>query len=290
MPRARDPNRDKAFEIYKEHEGNIANRRIAEMLNCPEKSISGWKSKDDWNGVLQTGKRSTPIKKPPKKSVKKEVEVERDVIYFDAEGEDGLNDRQRLFCMYYLKSYNQTMAAIKAGYAKDRAHITGSELVRNSKVAAEIRRIKSEQRKNIFIDSMDIIDKYIKIAFADVTDYLTFGQERVQLMGQFGPVTDDNGNPVMYDRDYVRPNESTDVDGTLITSIKQGRDGISIQLANKMEALKFLSNHLDLLNDREIKQLQAEKLRYEVDAIKKADSKKTANITIVDEWSEKNEE
>lgn len=64
MPRERSPNRDKAFEIYKEHGGKIENRRIAEMMNIPEKTIGGWKCKDKWdeqlNGVLQTKERSTP--------------------------------------------------------------------------------------------------------------------------------------------------------------------------------------------------------------------------------------
>ena len=68
MARQRDPNRDKAFEIYKEHNGDITNRAIAEMLGVPEKTIGSWKSKskDNWNerlnGVLQTDERSTPIK------------------------------------------------------------------------------------------------------------------------------------------------------------------------------------------------------------------------------------
>lgn len=68
MARARDPNRDKAFEIYKEHNGDITNRSIAEMLGVPEKTIGSWKSKskDNWNeklnGVLQTDERSTPNK------------------------------------------------------------------------------------------------------------------------------------------------------------------------------------------------------------------------------------
>lgn len=59
MPRARDPNRDKAFEIFKEHNGDITNRKIAEMLDCPEKTISAWKSRDKWNVVLQTNECST---------------------------------------------------------------------------------------------------------------------------------------------------------------------------------------------------------------------------------------
>ncbi|WP_270303769.1 phage terminase small subunit [Terrisporobacter petrolearius] len=70
MARVRSPNRDKAFEIYKENNGNIANREIANIIGISEKSISGWKSKDKWNdklkGVLQKDKRSTPKEKRKK--------------------------------------------------------------------------------------------------------------------------------------------------------------------------------------------------------------------------------
>lgn len=65
MARVRSPNRDKAFEIYKEHNGTIANRDISKILDISEKTVSGWKVKDKWNeslnGVLQKEIRSTPI-------------------------------------------------------------------------------------------------------------------------------------------------------------------------------------------------------------------------------------
>jgi len=64
MGRNRDPNRDKALEIYLEQEGTISNRKIAEMLSLSEKTVSGWKCKDNWldrmNGVLKKNERSTP--------------------------------------------------------------------------------------------------------------------------------------------------------------------------------------------------------------------------------------
>lgn len=67
MARARSPNRDKAFMIYEEHNGNITNREIANILNISEKTVGGWKCKDKWNnklnGVLQKNKRSTPKEK-----------------------------------------------------------------------------------------------------------------------------------------------------------------------------------------------------------------------------------
>jgi uncharacterized protein YjcR len=57
VPRARDPNRNKAFEIYKQHDGKIDLVEIASQLNLSPGTIRGWKSKDKWesllNGTLQ---------------------------------------------------------------------------------------------------------------------------------------------------------------------------------------------------------------------------------------------
>ncbi|MCC0736155.1 terminase [Clostridioides sp. ZZV14-6009] len=78
MAKARSPNRDKAFDIFKEHNGNIANREIAELLNENEKTISNWKCRDNWNVVLQTNKCSTTKKKGGQKNNKNAL---KDGIY-----------------------------------------------------------------------------------------------------------------------------------------------------------------------------------------------------------------
>ncbi|PJO43912.1 phage terminase small subunit [Lysinibacillus xylanilyticus] len=62
MARQRDPRRDEALKIFKQHNGDITNRAIAEQLDVPEKTISAWKSRDKWNVVLQTNECSTTIK------------------------------------------------------------------------------------------------------------------------------------------------------------------------------------------------------------------------------------
>lgn len=59
MARKRDPRRDEAFEMFKNANGSITNKEIAEALSVPEKTISAWKSRDKWNAVLQTGECST---------------------------------------------------------------------------------------------------------------------------------------------------------------------------------------------------------------------------------------
>ena len=68
MGRARDPNRDKAFEIYSEHNGNIELIEIAERLGVPASTVRGWKSKDKWEpkikGTFQ--KKNTERSKNPR--------------------------------------------------------------------------------------------------------------------------------------------------------------------------------------------------------------------------------
>lgn len=68
MARVRSPNRDKAYEIYKEHDGEITNREIAKILNEDEKKIAVWKQRDKWNSnvVQHKNKSSTTDKKSTK--------------------------------------------------------------------------------------------------------------------------------------------------------------------------------------------------------------------------------
>lgn len=68
MGRARDPNRDKAFEIYSENNGNIELVEIAERLGVSDGTVRGWKSKDKWEpkikGTFQ--KKNTERSKKPR--------------------------------------------------------------------------------------------------------------------------------------------------------------------------------------------------------------------------------
>lgn len=67
MPRIRSPERDKAFELYKNSGGALELVRIADELGVPEGTVRGWKNKDKWeekiNGTFQKKKRNAPKKK-----------------------------------------------------------------------------------------------------------------------------------------------------------------------------------------------------------------------------------
>lgn len=71
MAQARNPNRDKAYEIWSKHGGKITNREIAAALHEDERKIAVWKQRDNWaarlsaNVVQQKACRTTD--KPKRK-------------------------------------------------------------------------------------------------------------------------------------------------------------------------------------------------------------------------------
>lgn len=66
MPRQRSPNRDEARKIYIKKLGNIALTEIAKQLNETDSTVRGWKTKDNWDGILN----GTLQTKRPKRSEK----------------------------------------------------------------------------------------------------------------------------------------------------------------------------------------------------------------------------
>lgn len=181
-----------------------------------------------------------------------------------------LNEMQRLFCLYYIKSFNATQAAIKAGYSKSTAHVQGPRLLGHVRIREEIRRLKGIMHEELLIDAMDVLAKYIKIAFSDTSEYVTFGQKQVQVMTMYGPLYEEEGEgknktkkPVMKTVNYIDFIDSTKIDGSIITEVAQGREGVKIKFADKMKALEKLELYFDLLPDKWKRRLEEEKLALE---------------------------
>lgn len=268
MPRARDPNRDKAFEIYKKHKGKIQNREISKLLNVPEKTVSGWKCKDKWNqkmnGVLQ---KDTEYSKR-KKNIKKQTDVEEvNRVIENSE----LTDKQRLFCIYYVRCFNATKAYQKAYECSYETAVANAyRMMGNDGIKKEIHNLKQNRLNREFLSEEDIFQMYMDIAFADITDYVSFGRETVEVMRAFGPVQVKNektGKKEILKREIntVRFKESDSVDGRLISEIKQGKDGASIKLADRMKALQWLSDHMDLATEEQKARIGVLKAKAKVD-------------------------
>lgn len=251
MARARSPNRDKAFEIYKDHEGNITNREIADMLDENEKTISNWKCRDKWNVVLQKNECSTTNKKLQKnigKNIKKEpIADEVKEVLENTE----LTDKQKLFCIYYIKYFNATKAYQKAyGCSYETAMVEGFRTLRNPKIELEIEKLKQHKLNQVMLSEEDIFQRYMDIAFSDITDYVNFGKKEIEVS------KDEDDNPVMIEVNYVDFKDSNEVDGTIISEVSQGKNGVSIKLHDKMKALQWLSDHMNIATDKQKAELE----------------------------------
>ena len=265
MARAPDARVEQAKTLYQQGKKLV---EISAQLGVPEGTVRRWKHTYGWDGE-RSEKKSERSKKKNERSerVKKAVaeEVERVIE------NPNLTDKQRLFCLHYVRCFNATKAYQKAyGCSYETAGSNGYALLQNTAIIAEIQRLKQARLNREILDESDIFQKYMDIAFADITDYVEFGREEVQVMGAFGPVLQEDEEtgkkiPVTKVVNTVRFRESGEVDGTIVTEVKQGRDGASIKLADRMKALEWLAAHMDLATNEQ--RIRMEHLKAQTDKI-----------------------
>ena len=251
MPRAKNAKAEIALKLYKQ---GILLKDIAEQLDVPEGTIRSWKKRYDWdNATLQKTECNVAKESAQKKKIQQTVAAD---IASVSENPD-LTEKQRLFCLYYVRCFNATKAYQKAygcDYFTANAH--GFELLSNVVIKAEINRLKQSRLNRELLDEHDIFQKYMDIAFADITDFIEFGQEEEYVIGQFGlvqvedPVTGKKA-PLKQKVNTVRFKESDRVDGTLITEVKNGASGAFVKLADRMKALEWLAEHMDIATEEQ---------------------------------------
>lgn len=234
MPRAPNEKVQQAYELYRRGMKLV---EIAERLGVPAGTVRRWKNTYRWESERSEQKASVRNMTLP--------EVQ------DALENSELTDKQRLFCLYYVKSFNATRSYQKAyGCSYETALTNGPALLGNTRIQTEIQRLKELRLSQAFLSEKDIFQKHVDIAFSDITDYVTFGQEEVPVMGAFGPieVTDPESGekvPLTQMVNVVRARGSDEVDGSLITEISQGKSGFKIKLLDKGKSLEWLGRKLD---------------------------------------------
>lgn len=274
MARARSPNREKAKELYINSKGNIKLIDIAKELGIKDSQIRKWKSQDKWDddlkGALPNSKGSAPfecIKKNNENNItKKHVEEVIGTIIENAE----LTDKQRLFCIYYIKYFNATKAykkAYKCNY--NVANVEGHRHLVKPSIQNEIARLKAERFNRAMLSEDDIFQKYIDIAFSDITDYVQFGRRTENIKNELGDdILNKAGEPLTTTYNYVDFINYDEVDGTIISEVSNGKNGIKVKLQDKMKALQWLSDRMELLSTETKIKLENEKSKLELDVMK----------------------
>ncbi len=206
---------------------------IAAKYGVSMNTVKSWKKRYAWSRNKKTGciqKGCTQNKKGAHKKEAVAEDVSQVVI------NDELTDQQQLFCLYQSRMFNYTKAYMKAypGCTYASAAVLGSRLMKNPVIRKEIEQLKQNHMNRELLKQEDIFQKYMDIAFADMNDFMSFGQEEIET--DYGPRMVNS----------VRLKESDQVDGTLITEVKQGRDGVSVKLADRMKAIDWLADHMDI--------------------------------------------
>ena len=208
-----------AEQLYRDGE-KLAD--IARKLEIPAGTVRRWKSTYKWDG--EGSKREANVRKEKANARKAKRAAEKKMIA-SVEANEELTEKQKLFCLYYVKSFNATQSYLKAyGCAYSTALTEGPATLTNPRIRVEIQRLK------------------------ELSDYIEWGREEVPVMAAFGPVqvTDpETGEkvPLMKEVNAVRFKESSQVDGSVLEEVKVGRDGASVKLANRDKALQWLSTY-----------------------------------------------
>ena len=203
----------KAKEIWIKEQGQIRPHLLARQIGLPRRVLNKWIREENWTDEFETPAHELSDKT-------------KDVLHNRAK-ELKLDDREELFCYEFIRTYNRQSAAVKSGYPPVGAYTRAGNLLRDDKINEFLDELRKARNEELFIDGMRVLEQYRDIAFADITDFVDFGPHGV----------------------YLKP--SGIVNGQIISEVKEGKDGQSIKLNDRMEALRVLTKYFKLIQDND---------------------------------------
>ena len=258
---------NKASDAYKDYRKGMKYKDIADKYNVSLNTVKSWKRRQ-WADIekgVQPKKKSVHTKRTPKESGNAPPKTELLPEEIETLNNEELTEKQRLFCLYYVRWFNATKAYQKA-YSCDysTAMVNGCKLLSNPKIKEHIQAIKDAKIKQAMYTAEDFFQKMMDIAYSDATDFLSFGRR----------INEETG----LEYNYVDFLDSSEVDGTLIQEVKQGKDGCSIKLVRKEFALKWLDKHYSEATD--LQKAQLEQIRAQTDklTIAKGDDEQLSKV------------
>lgn len=97
----------------------------------------------------------------------------------------GLTERQKLFCLEFLKDLNATQAMIRAGYSENSADKKQSELTSNEKIQKYINWLRQKRQDKTGVTVDEIVRRLVRIADkAERDDEYTAALRALELLGR----------------------------------------------------------------------------------------------------------
>lgn len=207
--------KEAAKKQFIEVDGEISVKVLSRTAQVPQSYIRKWMKEENWLDL---------VKEQPGDLVRLSPTT-KDAIYKGAV-DFNISEQEELFCYHYLKCRNSTTAALRAGYTPSYAHNKAYLLLSSDRIKSFLLYIRGIRNQELMLDSVDLMQFYMRIAFSDMTDFVKFGPSGVV------------------------PKPSGSVDGQLITKVKEGDNGsISIELIDRKWALDKIEQYIDMFPD-----------------------------------------
>jgi len=161
-----------------------------------------------------------------------------------------LTAKQQRFVQEYLVDYNATRAAIQAGYSAKYAGQNADKLLKNTNVAAELRRLGQKTAEKLDISREWLMQELRYVAAARLPDFSSIVTEPVQKMA-IHPLTGEVINVPSGYTQTVRFTDTKDLPddkAAALAGIKQTAHGIDIKLHDKVRALELLGKAVGLFD------------------------------------------
>lgn len=260
-------------------------RDIAEKYNVSLSTVKSWKTRYKWlRDSTHTKDKKVCVQNEKSTHTKKQNKIITEKLLKTVDENEELTEKQKLFCIYYASNNNATQSYLKAyGCNYLTARVEGCKHLTKPNIKAEIKRLKELLRAEIDIDVIDLLNYCMRIIGADISDYIVFGQKEVPVFGMYGPIVDKKTKePVMQTINYVDLSESSKVDTSVISEVKQGKDGISIKLADKKWAWEQLIKYFDWVPDKWKRDIEERKMLV-AEKVASSDNVDNEPVQIVDD-------
>ena len=142
----------------------------------------------------------------------------------------GLNERERLFCLEYIKDLNGVQAAKRAGYAEAGAGVQATRLLKKANVASYIGELKEARNKRLEIDADTVIKELAKIGLADIADYVDISSSGVKI------------------KDFKKI-KHTSVVSSVSETTYEDKTTVTLKMHDKVKALELLGKHTGIFDD-----------------------------------------
>lgn len=204
-------------------------REIAEKYGVSINTVKSWKVRHSWDrkGDGPRKRKRAHTMRIKARTQKMQEQEERDEEKRKAIRAlvkvDKINERQRLFALYYFQTHNAT-ASYQRAYGCTRAAASASayKLLKNPAIVAAIRELQADRDATLLLTAGDVVDLYMRIAFADYGDFVSVKDGR------------------------MTAKDISEVDGQLIDSVSPTKDGVVIKLSDRIKALHWLASYFEL--------------------------------------------